>query len=274
MDALASTEWLQAELGAPDLRVLDATYLDAGLGRDARAEYQAAHIPGAMFMSLGDLRDTSDPLPMMLPSAATFAQAMGELGIGDGTRVVLYDNSPWRTAARAWWMLRHFGAREVAILDGGWAKWLAEGRPTASGPERVRPDTFTPAPSADHRTLDQVRTTTEQLLDARSAARFAGAEADPRPGVAPGHIPGSRNLPYTQLFQPDGTWKRGDALRTAFRDAGIDLDRPVTATCGSGITAAVLLFGLHLLGRDGALYDGSWSEWGADATTPKAVGPA
>lgn len=274
MDALVSTEWLANELDANDLVVLDATYLDAALGRDAAVEYARAHIPGARFMYLGELRDTADPLPMMLPAPDRFADRMSALGVGDDSRIVLYDASPWHTAARAWWMLRHFGARDVAILDGGWARWRAEGRPIAAGNEHPRPARFTSIPSDRVRTRDQVRATTEQLLDARSTARFTGAEGDPRPGVAPGHIPGSRNLPYTQLFRADGTWKQGEDLRAAFERAGIDIDRPIVTTCGSGITAAVLLFGLHLLGRDGALYDGSWSEWGADATTPKAVGPA
>lgn len=279
MDALVTTEWLAGELGASDLRIVDATYLDAAGGRDASAEYEQAHIPGAVFMNLGELRDTDTDLPMMLPTAEKFASRMQSLGLGDGSRIVLYDTSPWHTAARAWWMLRHFGAHDVAILDGGLEKWRAEGRETASGKEQLRHRHFTVwAGSEGVRTLGQMQDNLgsggEQVLDARSAARFTGEEPDPRPATHAGHIPGSKNLPYTELFEADGTWKRGDALRQAFAAAGVDVDQPIVTTCGSGITAATLLFGLHLLGKDGALYDGSWSEWGANRDTPKAMGAA
>jgi thiosulfate/3-mercaptopyruvate sulfurtransferase len=279
MDALVSTEWLAAELGASDLRIVDATYVDAASGRDAAAEYEREHIPGAVFMNLGELRDTDTDLPMMLPKPEKFASRMQSLGLGDGSRIVLYDNSPWRTSARAWWMLRTFGAHDVAILDGGLAKWKAEGRETKSGKETLRHRHFTVwAGKEGVRTLDQMKANVEsgaeQMLDARSAARFTGEEPDPRPATHAGHIPGSKNLPYTELFDADGTYKQGDALRAAFDQAGVDLDKPIVTTCGSGITASVLLFGLHLLGKDAALYDGSWSEWGADRTTPKAMGAA
>lgn len=280
MDALVTTEWLAAEMGASDLRVVDATYFANFPGeapRDAAAEYEAAHIPGAVFMNLGELRDTDSDLPMMLPSAEKFASRMQSLGLGDGSRIVLYDNSPHHTAARAWWMLRTFGAHDVAILDGGLAKWQAEGRETASGKETLRHRHFTVW--ADHknvRTLDQMKANVdggaEQVVDARSAARFTGEEPDPRPATHAGHIPGSKNLPQGQLFNADGTWKTGDALARAFVDAGVDLDRPMVATCGSGITAAVLAFGAHLVGKEMPIYDGSWSEWGADRSTPKAMG--
>ncbi|MEH3158965.1 MAG: 3-mercaptopyruvate sulfurtransferase [Sphingomonas taxi] len=280
MDALVTTEWLAGELGASDLRVVDATYFANFPGeapRDAAVEYEAAHIPGAVFMNLGELRDTDSDLPMMLPSAEKFASRMQTLGLGDGSRIVLYDNSPHHTAARAWWMLRTFGAHDVAILDGGLAKWQAEGRETASGRESTRHRHFTVW--ADHknvRTLDQMKANVdskaEQVVDARSAARFSGEEPDPRPATHAGHIPGSTNLPQGQLFNADGTWKTGDALRQAFTDAGVDIDRPMVATCGSGITAAVLAFGAHLVGKAMPIYDGSWSEWGADRSTPKAMG--
>ena len=277
MDALVTTEWLAAELGASDLRVVDATYLDASSGRDAAADYEAAHIPGAVFMNLGELRDTDTDLPMMMPTAEKFASRMQSLGLGDGSRIVLYDSSPWHTSARAWWMLTTFGAHDVAILDGGWAKWQAEGRATASGKEQLRHRHFTVwADSKGVRTLDQMKanvdSAAEQVVDARSAARFTGEEPDPRPATHAGHIPGSVNLPYDQLFNADGTWKQGDALRQAFLNAGVDLDRGIVATCGSGITGSTLAFGLHLLGKSAALYDGSWSEWGADRSTPKATG--
>jgi len=279
MDALVTTEWLANEMGASDLRIVDATYVDASLGRDPAAEYEAAHIPGAVFMNLGELRDTDSDLPMMMPSAEKFASRMQSLGLGDGSRIVLYDSSPWNTSARAWLMLRTFGAHDVAILDGGLDKWKAEGRETASGKEQLRHRHFTVwADDKGVRTLDQMKANvdsgTEQVVDARSAARFSGEEPDPRPATHAGHIPGSKNLPYNNVFNDDGTWKTGDALKSAFTNAGIDVDKPVVATCGSGVTGSVLAFGLHLLGKDAALYDGSWSEWGADRSTPKATGTA
>ncbi|RDE06087.1 3-mercaptopyruvate sulfurtransferase [Sphingomonas aracearum] len=279
MDALVTTDWLQNEREAIDLRIVDATYLLPTDGRDAAAEYEAAHIPGAVFMDLAELADTSTDLPSMLPSPEKFASRMQSLGLGDGSRIVLYDNSPYHTAARAWWMLRVFGAHDVALLDGGFAKWQSEGREVASGKEQLRHRHFTVwADNKTVRTLDQMKANVdsgaEQVLDARSAARFSGEEPDPRPATHPGHIPGSKNLPQGQLFNADGTWKTGDALRAAFEGAGIDIEKPVVTTCGSGITAAVLAFGLHLLGKQAALYDGSWSEWGADRSTPKAMGAA
>ncbi len=275
MDALVSTEWLADNLGARDLRILDATLVAADTGRDPRAEYDAGHIPGARFLDLAKLRDTASPLPNMLPPVEQTASRLRALGIGDGDRVVLYDDSPWRTAARAWFVLRTFGIANLAILDGGLAKWRAEGRPLETDTAPPRGRHLTPQSDLSPvRDLAAMRAATEQIVDARSAARFTGAEPDPHPGTAAGHIPGSRNLPYTRLFAADGTWQRGDALAAEFAAAGIDPARPVVATCGSGVTAAVLLFGLHLLGRDGALYDGSWSEWGADPATPKATGAA
>lgn len=279
MDALVTTEWLANELGANDLRVVDATYLLASDGRDPAAEYEAAHIPGAVFFDVGEISDLTNPLPTMLPPPEKFASRMQSLGLGDGSRIVLYDNSPYRTAARAWWMLRVFGAHDVAILDGGFAKWQAEGRPVESGKPQHRHRHFTVwADDSQVRTLDQMKANVdsgaEQVLDARSGPRFTGEEPDPRPATHAGHIPGSKNLPYKQLFNDDGTWKTGDVLKAEFERAGVDLSKPLVTTCGSGITAAVLLFGAHLLGNDGALYDGSWSEWGADMSTPKAMGAA
>lgn len=279
MDSLVSTQELAEMMGAGDLRILDASWMLPELRRDPRAEYAEAHIPGAVYMNLGELADTSSPLPNMLPTPEKFASRMRALGVSAEMRIVVYDNSPHHTAARAWWMLRLFGARSVAMLDGGLERWRSEGRPLESGIEAPLPASFDArADFSGVRTLDQIRamlgSDEEQLLDARSAARFAGAEPETRPGLVPGHIPGSRNLPYGQLFDADGLWKRGDALAAAFEGAGIDLSRPVVTTCGSGITAAVLLFGLHLLGRDAALYDGSWSEWGGDPSTPKAKGAA
>lgn len=275
MDALVSTGWLADNLGARDLKVLDATMVAADAGRDPRADYDAGHIPGARFLDLARLHDTSSPLPNMLPSVEQTASRLRALGVGDGDRVVLYDDSPWHSAARAWFVLRTFGIGRIALLDGGIARWRAEGRPleTAGPPPRGRHLTPQPDPSRV-RDLAAMRGTADQIVDARSPARFTGAEPDPHPGTAAGHIPGSRNLPYSLLFADDGGWKRGEALAAEFAAAGIDPARPVVATCGSGVTAAVLLFGLHLLGRDGALYDGSWAEWGSEPATPRATGAA
>jgi thiosulfate/3-mercaptopyruvate sulfurtransferase len=278
MDALVTTEWLANELGASDLRVVDATWFMPGHG-DAAADYEREHIPGAVFMDLAGLADTSSDLPMMLPSAEKFASRMQSLGLGDGSRIVLYDSSPYTTSARAWWMLTTFGAHDVAILDGGFAKWKAEGREVASGKETLRHRHFTVwADMTGVRDLAAMKANVdsgaEQVVDARSAARFTGEEPDPRPATHAGHIPGSKNLPYENLFNADGTWKRGDELKAAFTAAGVDPDKPMAMTCGSGITASVLAFGARLLGKNAALYDGSWSEWGADRSTPKAMGAA
>lgn len=277
MDALVSTEWLADELGANDLRIVDASYFATDPSRDPAADYEAGHIPGAVFMDLSELVDTTTDLPGMLPPAEKFASRMQALGLGDGSRIVIYDNSPHHTAARAWWMLKTHGAHDVAILDGGLTKWKSEGRALKKGKETLRHRHFTiwKDPKAV-RDLGQMKANlasqAEQVIDARSAARFSGAEADPRAGVASGHIPGSVNIPQDSLFAADGTWKRVEELKAAFDAAGVDLSKPIVTTCGSGVTAAVVLFGAQLLGaKQTALYDGSWSEWGADATTEKAI---
>jgi thiosulfate/3-mercaptopyruvate sulfurtransferase len=279
MELLLTTEWLGHNLGVPDLRVIDATYYALEPGRDAAADFAKRRIPGARYLDLANLRDASDPVPGQAPSAEQFAARLGALGVGMKDRVILYDQAPHHTSARAWWLFRLFGFDNVVLLSGGLDRWEAERRPCDSGvpiapgggvvfankqPGRVK--TF-----AEMKAL--VADGSAQILDARSAARFSGEEPDPRPGVAPGHIPGAKNLPYDRLFNPDGTWKRGGQLAMEFEKAGVDLWKPVVATCGSGVTAAILLYGLALLGRDDwSLYDGSWSEWGADPTTPKAIG--
>jgi thiosulfate/3-mercaptopyruvate sulfurtransferase len=278
MDPLVTTEWLAGHLGDPDLAIVDCSWHMPATGRSGREDYLERHIPGARFLDIDELRDTGHPAPHMLPRAADFGAAMERLGIGREDRIVVYDNSPLRTAARGWFMLRHFGASQVAILDGGFQKWLAEGRPTESGEPEPRDALFEPV---EHRSevvtkqqilAGEVRT---PLLDARGRGRFDGSEPDPRPGVEPGHIPGARNLPFAALYAEDGTFKSPEEIRCLFAEAGLDPAQPFTATCGSGVTANSLIFAAHLLGNEETrLYDGSWSEWGADPATPKALGPA
>jgi thiosulfate/3-mercaptopyruvate sulfurtransferase len=280
MDSLVSTEWLERELGAPDLKIIDATTFLPGSGRDGRAEFEQAHIPGAVYLDIDDVSDGDSPFPHMMPTAAKFASRMQSLGARDGARFVVYDNSPLHSAARIWWMLRTFGAHYVALLDGGFQKWTAEARPVEHGREHHRHGHFTAflddgAVVDKLEVLDLVGAGTHEIVDARGAGRFAGTEAEPRAGLASGHIPGARNLPQGELFNPDNSWKQGEALRAAFEAAEVDLSRPMVTSCGSGVTAAVLLFGAHLLGTDDVrLYDGSWSEWGADPATPKETGAA
>jgi thiosulfate/3-mercaptopyruvate sulfurtransferase len=281
MDDLVTVEWLARCLDDPGIVVLDATYLPFEPERDAAAEYRAGHIPGARFLDLKTLADTDDPLPTMAPTLDQFRARMAALGVRRDDRIIFYDDSPHRTAARAWWLLRLFGADRLAILDGGAQAWREAGLPLEKGKGRIEPTSeqrtgFTTRDDKLIRDLAAVRglvdDPTEQLVDARGAPRFSGAETDPRPGVAAGHIPGSVNLPYGRLFDADGRWKKGEALAELFEQAGVDPARPLVFTCGSGITAAGLFFAAHTMGRtDTALYDGSWSEWGADPATPKAV---
>ena len=275
MELLVTTDWLANELGASDLRIVDATKFMPDAGRNPAAEYEAGHIPGAVFMDLGELTDASNPIDNMLPPAEKFASRMQSLGLGDGSRVVLYDDSPLKSAARAWWMLTIFGAHEVAILDGGIAKWKAEGRPLETGKEALRHRHFTVwKDDKDVRTkadmLANLHSKSEQVVDARPADRFSGETPDPRGNAASGHIPGSVNIPHSSFFNADGTWKNSDEIKAIFNDAGVDLSKPLVTTCGSGMTAAVVSFAAALAGAEKtALYDGSWAEWGADADTPK-----
>jgi thiosulfate/3-mercaptopyruvate sulfurtransferase len=276
MESLVSTDWLAEHLGDPGLTIVDCSWHMPSSGRSGRSEYLTAHIPGARFLDIDEVADKTNPAPHMLPGAAQFGEAMEQLGIGSGDRIVVYDNSPIHTAARGWFTLRHFGARQVAILDGGMQKWLAEGRPTESGEAAPREASFDAVEGPGVVTKQEILGGLDcAILDARGKGRFEATEPEPRAGLAGGHIPGSRNLPFGQLYREEGTFKSPDELRALFVAAGIDPAQPFAATCGSGVTAAALVFAAHLIGNDGGkIYDGSWSEWGADPATPKATGPA
>ena len=270
MDALVGTEWLAARLDAPDVRIVDASWHLPAAGRDAKAEYLEAHIPGAVFFDIDEIADTASPLPHMLPAGEKFAICVRKLGLGDGNRIVVYDSGGWMAAPRAWWMFRVFGHDDVAVLDGGLAKWRAEGRAVDDHPAMPRERHFTARMNTLLvRDVEQVRAASvdgrEQIVDARPAGRFTGADPEPRAGLRGGHIPGSLSLPFSELIDPESRTLLGaQALREGFVAAGVDLGRPVVTTCGSGVSAAVLTLALHSIGhRDLAIYDGSWSEWGA-----------
>ncbi len=268
-ELLVSTDWLAAHLNAPDLRILDASWYMPAENRDPRAEFEAAHIPGARFFDIDEISDTQSDLPHMAPPVEKFVTRMRGLGIGDGHRVVVYDGAGMFSAPRVWWLFRLFGKRDVAVLDGGLPKWRAEGRPIEDGVPILRDRHFTARRDPGLvRDVTQVAASAKlgdaQIVDARAAARFRGEAPEPRPGLRSGHIPGARNLPWSELVNPDGTMKDEPALHAAFAAAGVDLARPVITTCGSGVSAAILSLALERLGsRDHALYDGSWAEWGA-----------
>ncbi|MCC7427639.1 MAG: 3-mercaptopyruvate sulfurtransferase [Alphaproteobacteria bacterium] len=277
-DALVSTAWLRARLGQPGLVVADITKYLPNEPKDGKAEFARAHIPGAVYFDIDDIADPDTDLPHMVPSAARFAEKVGALGIGNDSMVVCYDQKGLASAARGWWMLRLFGHGKVAVLDGGLPKWLAEGGPTEAGPAAPKPARFAASFNpAMLRRIEDVKANLasgrELVLDARATGRFAGTAPEPRPGVRAGHIPGSRSLPFTDLLNPDLTFKPADAIRARLQQAGLGSGRPIVTSCGSGVTACILTLAMHLVGEPvGAVYDGSWSEWGARQDVPVETG--
>lgn len=277
---LVSTEWLAAHLKDPDLRILDGTLFMTDEGRDARAEYEAAHIPGARFFDIDDISDSRSELPHMVPPVEKFMSRLRAMGVGDGHQVVVYDAKGLFSAARVWWLFRLMGQDNIAVLDGGFPKWQAEGRPIEDLPPMVR-DRHMTVRRQNHMVKDVTQVSAasklgdHEILDARAAGRFRGDAPEPRAGLRAGHVPGSRNVPYTALLNDDRTMKDPDSLRAVFAAAGVDMAKPVITSCGSGVTAAVINLALERIGKtDHALYDGSWTEWGASPTLPVATGEA
>jgi thiosulfate/3-mercaptopyruvate sulfurtransferase len=275
---LVTPEWLHDRLDAPDIVVLDASWYLPAAGRDAATEFRTAHIPGALRFDLDAMSDTESSLPHMLPRSDVFASRMRTLGIGDGMQIVVYDGQGLFSAPRIWWMLKTFGVRDALVLDGGLPAWIAAGYTTEDGDPAPRERRHFTA-RLDHGAVADandvaraLETGSAQVVDARSATRFRGEEPEPRPGVRPGHMPGAHNLHYAAL-QRDGRLKSPEELESLFAETGIDLDRPIVTTCGSGVTAAIIALALETMGRPArGLYDGSWSEWGADTARPVVTG--
>jgi thiosulfate/3-mercaptopyruvate sulfurtransferase len=271
--ALVSTEWLAAHLDAPDVVVVDGSYYLPNQKRDAREEYLTAHIPGAVFFDVDEVSDKTSNLPHMLPTPEAFSSAMRQRGIGDGLTIVVYDGAGLFSAARVWWTFKVFGVRDVFVLDGGFPKWKAENRPIDFGEVRRTPRHFTARfDNGAVATMADVQKALAnggpQVVDARSAERFAGTAPEPRPGLPSGHMPGAFNVPFGDIVE-DGRLLDPERIAAAFRKGGVDLDRPVITSCGSGVTAAVLWLGLHAIGKaPKSLYDGSWTEWASRAGNP------